>query len=702
MPEDKKPQDVKSFIDLALDRWKVADEAESESRKESMEDLRFSIGEQWSPMLKSQRQLDGRPCLTMDQIQQSLRQVCNEQRQQRPAINVNPVGNGADTDSAEIWQGIVRHIEVQSDAEIAYDTAFESMARCGRGHFRLLAKYSDTEEGVQDIFVEPIENTFCVYTDPSKKKQYLFIVEDLTHEQYKHEYPKSELAASLDIMTSTGNVKANWISKESVRVAEYYYVDEEPREKLAPKRTVKWSKINAIECLEGGPEDEIVIPGKRIPVLAVIGDDLDIDGKKYQAGMVRNAKDAQRQYNFMVSAATEAIALAPKAPYVIAEGQLEGYEKMWKDANLRNFVFLPYKPVALGDKPVGPPQREAAEPPIQAMAHMIQQAGLDLKASIGLYDPSLGQRKGDESGKAIERLQKQGDVATFNYSDNLSRTMREAGRILIDWIPVYYDTPRVQRIIKPDGTVKQVITHKGEDQAQEAAQLDPNIKAIYDLEQGTYDVTISVGPSYQTKRQEAVATQMALIQTDPNLVGIIGDLTIGQMDIPQAKEIAKRLHKVMLTVHPELADQDEDSQIQQLMAQHGQLTQQVQGLSQLLQQAQQVIETKKIEQQGKFAIEQMKSQNDFAIRKLDSDTKIAIAEINTKAQIAIERARALQEVHSDLHEAAHETALETQQQGHERNMAQMAAQQAQQQQQGDQAHEAGMAAMQQAQNGNNQ
>lgn len=682
-----KERDEKAFIDLALSRWKQADEAESDNRKDSLDDLRFSIGDQWNPMIKSQRSLDGRPCLTMDQTQQATRQVCNEQRQQRPAIQVNPVGDGADTDDAEIWQGIVRHIEVQSDAELAYDGSFESMVRCGRGHFRAITKYD--EDGNQDIFIELIRNTFTVYSDPSPKCKWKFIVEDLTKEEYQDQYGKSELAASLNTMTGTGSAPPDWMKEGGVRVAEYYYIVETPREKKAPKIEVKWAKINAIEILE-----EAEIPGEVIPVFEVNGDDIDVDGKRYLAGLIRNAKDAQRQYNYMASAATESIALAPKAPFIVAEGQLENNEKQWKEANIRNNPFLQYKPIAIGGTPVGPPARQGAEPPIQAMSAMMSVAKEDLKAALGLYDPSLGQRKGDESGKAIERLQKQGDVATFNFSDNLSRTMRQLGRLLLKWIPVYYDTPRIQRIIKPDGTIKQVITHNGPDQAKAAAALNPDIKEIYDLSQGTFDVTINVGPSYQTRRQEAVATQMALIQAEPQLLNIIGDLVVGEMDIPGAKEIAKRLHAMLPT--QVLEADDPTKQGQQLQAQVQQLGTQLQQATGLLNQAHQIIQTKQVEQQAKKDITQMQEQSRQAIVRMQEATKLAVAQINASKDANQAYADRELEQYQILHDAAHEVALTGVEQQHQKQMADQAAQNAQQSQAADQGHDAGMAAMQQA------
>jgi hypothetical protein len=678
MPETEErtqTQAEKDVIELALQRFKAASEAEFQTRVDSLDDLEFSIGNQWPLNIKTQRERKNKPCLVMDQIQQSIRLVCNGYRQQRPSINVNPIGDGADIDTAEILQGIVRHIEVLSDSEIAYDWAHECVVRTGFGSWRMLNEYADDDSEDQEAILEPIRNQFTVYWQPGAphhKAKWAFIVADETHEEYKDEYSDSSLSQTN--FTSTGDAPPEWVTKETVRVAEYFEIKEEKGKGKRPKKKVIWRKINAYEILDGGVDGKR-LPGTSIPIFTAVGDDIDVNGKRYLAGLVRNAKGPQRMYNYFCSTATQTMALAPASPVMMVEGQIGNYQNQWENANTGDVQVLTYKPVDVQGKPAPPPVHFQAEPPIEGVTMMIRQASMDLKAATGLYDPSLGQRRGDESGKAIERLQSQGDVATLNYSDNMAREMRRCGRVMLEWIRELYEVPRIQRIIKPDGSVSQVVIHNGPEQAEEAQQLaqkdseaDPTkIKNIYDIGVGRYDVAISIGPSYQSKRQEAVATQMELIKADPNLLAITGDILLGNMDIPGAQEMSKRFKK---TLPPALQDSDDpDSKIQQLQTQHGQLTQEVQALTQHLQQAQQEIATKHVEQQGKFQIEQMKADSDFAIKKLDADTKIAIAEISTKAQVEIERVRALQQVQSDLHESAHDVALQAHDQTHQKEMA---------------------------------
>lgn len=694
MPEELVLQTGKDsdLLYTAKKRFKLAVDAESKNREESLDDLKFSIGKQWPGDIMAGR--SGRVSLVMDQLQQSIGQVCNEYRQQRPATQINPVGDDADVETAEILQGIVRHIEVNCDAEIAYDRAHEQVVRTGFGHWRFLTEYID-DDGAQEIYIKHIRNQFTVYWQPGVEHEdatWAFIVSDIPNPDYKEDYKDSELAKSLNQFTSTGDTQAGWITNEYIRVAEYFTVEETRPKGKAVKRKVTWRKINAIEEL-----DKKELPGSTIPIFTPVGHDIDVNGKRYLAGLVRNAKDPQRMYNYWNSAATEAIALAPKAPFIMAEGQDEGHEGEWKTANVTNWSTLYYKPISLNGTTLPPPQRQVAEVPVQALLQMTQQAGINIKAATGLYDPSLGIRKSDESGKAIEKLQKQGDIATLNFSDNTAREMRRSGRCLIDWIRYYYEVPQVQRIVNPDGTVTQVVIHNGAEQKAKAEKIasEAEIKKIFDIGTGRYDVTVSVGPSYQTKRQEAVATQIELLKImQPQQQAVVLDLVVRNTDIPQAKEIADRLKK---TLPPNLQDDGDspEAQLQKAQSTLQQMSQQHELMTKALNDAAEVIKSKKIEQDGKAQIAQMQEQTRLQIVKMQEATKLAVAQINASKDLHESFAENEINQYDLLHGAAHELAMQKDQQAHEQQLAAQQAQNEQQSQQSDQAHEAGMTAVQQ-------
>jgi len=678
-------EQTRVFLRIAKERFQLAAEAESKVRDAALDDLKFLAGDQWPDNIQTSRTIDGRPCLTINRLPSIKRQITNEQRQQRPSIQVNPVGSQSDVEVAEVEQGIIRHIEVISDAEIAYDTGFEMMVTGGFGYWEVITDYVDDQSFDQEIYIKRIKNPFTIYFDPACIEptycdaDWAFKVEDIPIFEYKRDYPNSA-AAGLPDFQSIGDQAPDWATKDTIRVAMYWHVEYTPvtiallpnnkvvrsgevpqgitplRTREVQERKVVCSKINAIEVLE-----EQDWPGQWIPIIPVLGDDFDISGKRHLAGIVRDAKDPQRMYNYWVSSGTEMIALAPRAPFVGAEGQFEGHEAQWQQANTKNYAYLEYKSVNVAGKPEPPPTRQTFEPPVQAITLMTRQSDQDLKSVVGIYDPGLGQNKSDQSGKAVQLLQKQSEISNLNFSDNLSRAIRWTGKILLDLIPKIYDAPRIQRIIEPDGTASHVgVYTQGNSGGLTPDQLKValGVKKVFDIGTGRYDVTVSVGPSYQTKRQEAVAAQMALVSAYPQAMQIVGDLIVRNMDWPQSQEMADRLKK-MLPQQLQGGDQDDpEVQLQQTKAQLAQAMQQHDLLVKALTDATNKINTDYVKQQA-----------NIQIADLNNKTKIAIAEIQTNAQIAMERAKTVQGVWSELHGSAHELALQKDQQGHEQDMA---------------------------------
>ena len=276
--------------------------------------------------------------------------------------------------------------------------------------------------------------------------------------------------------------------------------------------------------------------------------------------LVRNAKDAQRMYNYWVSQEAEMLALAPKAPFIGYGGQFEGYETQWKTANTTNWPYLEVNPdVTDGAGSVLPlPQR--AQPPMASSGLLQAKAGAsdDIKSSTGQYDSSLGATSNERSGKAILAREKQGDTGTYHYVDNLARAIRHCGRQLVDLIPKIYDTERIARIIGVDGEVKSAKINPDQQEPVKKIvnEAGITIEKIYNPSVGKYDVAVSTGPSYMTKRQEALDAMSQLLQGNPQLWQVAGDLFVKNMDWPGAQEMAKRFAK---TIDPKLlSDSDED------------------------------------------------------------------------------------------------------------------------------------------------
>jgi hypothetical protein len=666
-----------AFLEKARTRFRTVVEAETAMRTEMLDDLRFRASDQWPADIQRQRQADSRPCLTINRLPQFIHQITNQQRENKPGVVVGPVDSDADVKTAEVFQGMVRHIERQSRAQVAYNTAGDSQATIGRGYLRILTQYESDTDFNQSLFIKRVRNPFSVYMDPACQEldysdaEYAFVVTDLTEDQYDDKFGDIE-PASLDDFTAIGNERLNWTSDKKIRVAEYWYVETAPdrllqietgdtinqsvvppedllldekglpaailadgilvrvtKSRRTPRREVRWATISGIAVLDGNEDRTAgrvwLKRAKSIPIVPVIGDEIDINGVVDLRGIVRDAKHPQRRYNYMVSAETEALALVPKAPFVVADGQLEGYEALWAQANVKNLAYLPYKAMALDGHLVGAPQRQSASTDLSAIAASIAQADNDLKATTGFYEASLGQTGPEQSGKAILARQRQGDVGSFNYHDNMALAVATVGRYLVDVIPEVYDAPRITRILGEDGRAKSVMVHAGQPPAEPPPE-GSGVEGVFDVGAGTYDVTASVGPSYLSRRTEAVAAITQFVQAFPPAFPMIGDLLAQHMDWPGAQAIAARLRKML---PPNLQDEGQDGQLTQadpppeMVQQIQQMNTVIEKMTAELDQAKAALQGKQVESQAAIQIAQMSNESRERIAQLTADHALA-------------------------------------------------------------------------------
>ena len=590
------------LLSTARSRLDMAMSALSESREDEIDDLKFYAGSpdnhwQWPADVLATRgavqgqTINARPCLTINKLPQHVKQVTNDQRQNRPAAKVIPVDDNADIEVADIFNGMIRHIEYISDADVAYDTACENQVAYGEGYIRLLTEYCDDNTFEQDIKIGRVRNSFSVYMDPmiqdptGADAKYCFVTQDLTREEYERMYPNAAPVTTLQSLGVGDQSISNWLNEDTIRVADYYYIDYDratlnlypgnqtafagtpedkqlkmffgkplrSRESDRPK--VKYCKINGYEVLEQNDW-----AGKCIPVIRVVGNEYEVDGRLYVSGLVRNAKDAQRMYNYWVSQEAEMLALAPKAPFIGYGGQFEGYETQWKTANTQNWPYLEVNPDVTDGQGDTLPLPQRAQPPMASSGLLQAKAGAseDIKSTTGQYNASLGMGSNERSGKAILARQREGDVGTYHYGDNLARSVRNVARQLVDLIPKIYDTQRVARIIGEDGDTKMVRVNP--DQQQPVNKIVDQsgivIEKIYNLSVGKYDVVAVTGPGYATKRQESLEAMGQMLQTNPNLWAVAGDLFVKNMDWPGAQEMAKRFAK---TIDPKLMGDGEDN-----------------------------------------------------------------------------------------------------------------------------------------------
>ena len=653
------PNEQSDVLATMRHRFQMAMSAYSESREDELDDLRFMAGSpdnqwQWPADVLATRgsvqgqTINARPCLTINKLPQHVKQVTNEQRQNRPSGKVIPADDKGDVEVAEIFEGMVRHIEYMSDSDVVYDTACENQVTYGEGYFRILTEYCNDDSFDQDLRLGRIRNAFSVYMDPmiqdpaGQDAEWCFISQDIEKDEYERQYPDAAPITSIMSQGVGDDSLSQWINENTIRIVEYFYYTHTPtklnlypgnqsfyegspedkqmkQHGLKPIKTrtvdvkkVMWMKSNGYEVLQ-----EQVWAGKWIPVIRVIGNEFEVDGRIYVSGLVRNAKDAQRMYNYWVSQEAEMLALAPKAPFIGYGGQFEGYEQQWKTANTTNWPYLEVNPDVTDGMGATLPLPQRAPPPL-AQTGLIQAkmgASDDIKSTTGQYDSSLGATSNERSGKAILAREKQGDVGTYHYGDNLTKAIRFATRQLIDLIPKIYDTERIARIVGVDGEVSMAKINP--DQPEPVKKIVDQqgivIEKIYNPSVGVYDVVATTGPGYMTKRQEAMDAMGQILQGNPELWKVAGDLFVKNMDWPGAQELSERLAK---TIDPKLlAVGDEDPALaaaqQQIQAMSGEMD----AMHKMLQNVSQSIEMQDLERKDFEA----------QIKLYDAETKRAVA-----------------------------------------------------------------------------
>jgi len=612
MAEDTKSGDFDDRIEQAKKFLQLANEADSTNRSEALEDLRFGAGDQWPVEIQNSRTLEARPCLTINKIDPSVRQITNQIRQQRPRMKCHGMNSQSDKKLADIITGIFRHIEVQSDADQAYDNANDFQVRMGWGYWRVTTDYIADDSFDQEIYIKQITNPFTVYFDPNSvmpdgsDAEECMITEIIPKSAFRQMYPNAQ--ESNFTLRGTGDSDANWVMKEDIRIAEYFYTvrtkttlymlsdgskvfkdeyEEMPGIEILDKReTVKkeihWVKMTAMEILEDG-----IWPGKYIPVVPVYGQQLIVDSKRKRFGLIRQAKDPQRMYNYWSTSMTESIALAPKAKWLLAEGQDEGHEQEWAQANTKAFPVLRYKMKDIEGTPAPVPTRIQPEPPPAGVMGAMAVIDQDLKSVLGVFDPNQIPT-GNISGKALNGQQQQIDLTNYHYYDNFTRSLRWTGKIILDLIPQVYDTERVLRIIGDDG--KPDLITLNERKVNEMGVVE----VLNDVTVGEYDVVMDTGPGYNSKRQEAVDSMMSLLGADPTLMQTAGDLIFRNMDFPGSDVIADR----MAASNP-LAQINEKSDVPP------QVQMQLQQSQTVIKQLQQQIQQMQMEQKFGLSVKQM-------------------------------------------------------------------------------------------------
>jgi hypothetical protein len=559
-PDGNIPTDKSALLQLALAHADEAWKQEFDNVSSGRDCQRFYVGgeAQWDSEALAQRRRANRPALTMNRGPGFVRQLTGEVMQNPPGIKVLPSKDGATIEAAEIFNGLIRNIEQQSIARAAYTKAAENAAQAGIGGWRVVTQYSSDDSFDQDIRIKRINDPFQILIDPLAQEpdksdmRYGFVFEDLALEEYKKRYPD---VPAESLPTNVADQGLTWRTVNTIKIAEYWY--REPVKKMLqlhedgsvsysddetpPQSPVVQSREVVVQqvktCLMSGagilqgPTDWA---GKYIPICVVVGEEIWSDGRAVRKGMIHDMRDPQRVYNYTRTAAVEAVAMQPKAPFILTANQAMGYEDQWMNAGTQNLAALFYKGDQLAN---GPPKR--SEPPLasQGLDVQSQLAISDLEGVTGIYKAGLGAPSNETSGRAIMARQQEGDTGTYHYIFNLGIAIQYCGKILVDLIPKIYDSTRVVRTLGEDGSAKMVAINKP-DLGEDGMEI-----VLNDLSAGEYDVTVTTGPSFATKRAEAAEFMTELLRGFPTLTEIAGDIIIKNMDVPGANEIAARIRE---------------------------------------------------------------------------------------------------------------------------------------------------------------
>lgn len=572
----------KDLHDEMLQRHKESVDYWQGEYRDARDDMEFAFvpDKQWDDWMKSSRK--GRPCYTVNKLRQAMKQITNDQRQNRPQAKVRPA-EGGDVELAEVRQGLIRGIDAQLDAQRAVDTAFQFAVGGGFGVWRITTSYQDDGGFDQVIQREEIQNPYSVFFDPSSKKKdrrdarFAFVDTDWARGAFRARWPKAKMVS----VSSANETTRDWWGEREVRVSEYWYKTTETveivlmsdgsvydlsdigliRDELAKsgineqrrrfvERTKVWQTIvSGAEILEGPNE----WAGRFIPLVPVWGEILSLEGREKFFGAVRFAKDPQKMLNYQSSTLIEYVGDQPYSPFIGSAASVEGYEAQWQAMRTTRQPLLLFNDKDENGREIPSPQRQTPPAFPTALSNLVGMSSDDIKATTGIYDASLGARSNETSGRAIIARQREGDIANFDYMDNLAYALKYDFEITNDLITEVYDTERQVRILGEDGAEKVVAVNKSVLDEQTGQLITLN-----DMSHGRFDISVTVGPSYTTQRMEAAEALMQL-SNDPSPIGMIAKMGfLESLDAPGLDYLKKAARKMLVgqgLIDPEEGDE---------------------------------------------------------------------------------------------------------------------------------------------------
>lgn len=632
-------------LQLMRKRFEHVCDVDSDNRESYIENVTISASsDQWDDEVKKRRG-SNRPALTFNLLNLVVKQIIGDYRQNKMSISVMPAGGQATDEVADIFAGLIRNIERASNADEAYTNALECSARGNIGYWRIFSEYEANDQFNQKLVIKPIKNPLTVYCDPNAKlltrqdASWYLVTEMITKDEFRRLYPDAE-AQGWDIVDVDSDDDSDWGDDDNIRLCEYFTKeikserlvafdngmvvviesDDEIealkqiginpiKERTADRTYIKWRKCTGSNVLE-----ERDFKTKYIPIIPVLGEEVNIKGKTLLRSAIYYGIDAQHSYNYERSTAIERSALSAKSPWIVTAKQIENYRDQWDNANTTPQPYLVHQP-----DPAMPAGPQRIEPPSPSMADMqnSQAAAQDVQRTTGIFDSQLGQKTNIVSGRGLQEQQSQGVTSTFIFTDNLRAGIEYCGRILVDWIPEFYDKERVIRIINSEDDIEMITVN----------QKQPNplmgiTRVLNDITVGEYDVIVTAGKAFASRRQESVDGLIKWAQAFPQQAPLVADQVLENMDVPGGEVMAERIKR---SLPPQVVNDPDSPEGQAALQQ----AQQQQAAQQQIQQqlVQQHVQTEQGKQQAEMAKSQasvIKSQAEVV--KAKADTVVAISQ----------------------------------------------------------------------------
>lgn len=582
-PDDFKTED--DFLEHIRKTVRLDLDSDRPNREKGLEDGDFFVGDQWDESAR-QRRIDAKkPVLTVNRLPAFVAQITGNRRLNETMAKVTP-DQGGTKFAAEVRQGIIRNIQKNSIAEIAYNVAHLGQVISGIGNFRLNVKPAEKDVFNMDIEIAQLPNSFAVVWDSMAIEPtgadagHCTIIDTIREADFKAEYPWASPGDVMSDADTYGDMRIDgWFQPDVVRIAAFWRIRKRPAtyimtldgkvQDVTGMKQELWLKT-VMQYPDGTPvlreatrkyaemyilcgtallEGPYELPISRVPVYRVPGWEFNVGEVRHRWGLIRFMKDPQRLHNYWRSIVAEKLMQTPRAQWTARANAVQGREKEWRDSNKSDDPLLIFN-----DDAAEPPARVAPAQMEQALIMEAGQSTQDLKDVSNLHEASLGQTSNEVSGKAIIARQRVGELGSVLYQDNLNLAIEACGRTCDELIEFIYDQPRIVKIIGDDDKELLQAINQGPDT---------------DITGGKYSFSITTGPSYVTKRIEAAEGMLNFINAVPQVAASIAPEIVEAQDWPNAQKIAKKLRATQppaLTAPEDMTPEQQQAAQQQQQA----------------------------------------------------------------------------------------------------------------------------------------